>query len=347
MEVGNHGGSGRAPTSDGERPSVHVTLAINDYDHVRDLCSGAVSVPGVALTCLHHPVEEIFYRFTRHREWHVSELSLAKYCSLRAYGDDTITAIPVFPSRAFRHSAIFIRADGPADDPAALRGGRIGIPEWTQTATVYARGLLEREYGVGLRDVTWVQAGTNEPGRSEGVTLELPEGVRVESRPEDTLNDLLASGELDAVIAAHPPTAFKHRSQQVRRLFSDPRAVEEDYFARTGVFPIMHVVAVRADLHAAHPWIAMNLFTAFEESKRRSQERAFDVNAPRFPIPWQPANAERAREIVGDDPWPYGIDANRTTLEAFVEMCVEQGVCARPVAVEDLFAPETHAAYRI
>lgn len=331
---------------DGDRPSVHVTLAIHDYDHVRDLCSGAVPVPGVALTCLHHPVEEIFYRFTRHREWHVSELSLAKYCSLRAAGDDSLIAIPVFTSQAFRHSAIYIRDDGPADDPAALRGGRVGIPEWTQTATVYVRGLLQHEYSVGVRDVTWVQAGTNEAGRAEGVAVDLPDGVRLAGRPDNTLNDLLLARELDAVIAAHPPTAFK-RADGLRRLFTDPRAVEEDYFARTGIFPIMHVVVVRGDVHASHPWIAMNLVTALEESKRRSQERAFDVNAPRFPIPWQPANAERAREIVGDDPWPYGIEANRPTLEAFIEMCVEQGVCARRLDVDELFAPETRAAFRI
>jgi 4,5-dihydroxyphthalate decarboxylase len=332
---------------EGGSPRVHVTLAINDYDHVRDLCSGAVNVPGVALTCMHHPVEEIFHRFTHHREWHVSELSLAKYCALRASGDDSLTAIPVFPSRAFRQSAIFIAADGPVDDPGALRGGRIGVPEWTQTATVYARGLLDREYGVGLGDVTWVQAGTNEPGRAEGVAVDLPDGVRVERRPQDTLNDMLLAGEVDAVIAAHPPTEFKRRSGRVRRLFSDARAVEEDFFRRTGIFPIMHIVAIRSDVHERHPWIAMNLVTAFEEAKRRSLERAFDVNAPRFPVPWQPAHAERAREILGDDPWPYGMEANRVTLEAFLDLCAEQGVCARRLEVEELFAPQARVAFRI
>src|SRR5271154_5299709 len=155
-----------------ERRNVHLTLAINDYDHVRDLVTGAVPVEGIDLTCLTLSVEEIFWRFSRHREWEVSEMSLAKYCALRAGGDDSITAIPVFPSRSFRHSAIFIREDGPLDDPAALAGARIGVPEWTQTATVWARGLLQHSYGIDLTGVRWVRGGTNAPGRVEGIKLE-------------------------------------------------------------------------------------------------------------------------------------------------------------------------------
>src|SRR5512132_3884195 len=176
---------------------VPIALAVNDYDHVRDLASGAVPVEAIRLTCVHHPVEEIFFRFTHHREWEVSELSLAKYSSLRAAGDESLIGIPAFTSRSFRHSAIFVREDGPLDDPRALR--RIGVPEWTQTATVYARGLLEHEFGVPLTDVEWVQAGTNEPGRTEGVSVELPEGVTVTPVPDRTLNDMLLEGELDAV----------------------------------------------------------------------------------------------------------------------------------------------------
>ena len=184
--------------------TLPLTLAVHDYDHVRDLASGVVGVEGVSLTVLHHPVEEIFFRFTRFREWDVSELSLAKYCSLRAAGERSLVAIPVFTSRAFRHSAIFVRDDGPVDDPAALSGARIGVPEWTQTATVYARGVLAHEFGVALTDVNWVQAGTNEPGRSEGVAVTLPEGVSLTPMPERTLNELLLGGEIDALIAAHP-----------------------------------------------------------------------------------------------------------------------------------------------
>jgi 4,5-dihydroxyphthalate decarboxylase len=326
---------------------VPLTLAVHDYDHVRDLASGAVGVEGVALNVLHLPVEEIFFRFTRFREWDVSELSLAKYCSLRAGGDDSLVSIPVFTSRSFRHSAIFIRSDGPGDDPAALAGARIGVPEWTQTATVYARGLLAHHYGVALEDVKWVQAGTNEPGRTEGVAVTLPPGVTVTARPESTLNDMLLEGEIDALIAAHPPDEFKRGGGRIVRLFSDHRAVEEDYFKKTGVFPIMHVVALRADVHARHPWVAMNLLSAFAQAKARSVERALDVNAPRFPVPWAPANAQRAEQLFGGDFWPYGIEPNRPTLETFLRFAHEQGVCARSLAPEELFVAQVAEAFRI
>ena len=326
---------------------VPLTFGLHDYDHVRDLASGAVRVEGVALACLRHPVEELFFRFTRFREWDVSELSLAKYASLRAGGDESLVAIPAFTSRAFRHSAIFVRDDGPRDDPGALRGGRIGVPEWSQTATVYARGVLAHEYGVATEDVHWVQAGTNEPGRTEGVPISLPAGVTVERRPRDTLNDMLLAGEIDALIAAHPPAAFDGGGGRIVRLFSDYRAVEEDHHRRTGVFPIMHVVVLRADVHERHPWLAMNLFSALEQAKRRSMARALDANAPHFPVPWAPANAQRAVALMGADFWPYGIEPNRATLETFLSWAVEQGVCAAPLRPEDLFVPEVRDSFRV
>jgi 4,5-dihydroxyphthalate decarboxylase len=324
-----------------------LTLAVHDYDHVRDLVSGTVGVEGVTLRCLQFPVEEIFFRFTRFREWDVSELSLAKYASLRAAGDESLVAIPVFTSRAFRHSAIFVRDDGPIDDPGALAGARIGVPEWTQTATVYGRGVLAHEFGVALTDVTWIQAGTNEPGRTEGVAITLPPGVSLTPMPERTLNDLLLAGEIDALIAAHPPTDFERAGGRIVRLFSDYRTVEERSFRSSGVFPIMHVVVLQAELHARHPWIAMNLFTAFEAAKARSVTRALDANAPRFPVPWAPANAERALELMGADFWPYGIDANRRTLETFLGWAFEQGVCARRLTAEELFVAEVAQAYTV
>jgi 4,5-dihydroxyphthalate decarboxylase len=329
------------------RANVSVTLALNEYDHVRDLVSGEVPVEGVDLVCLRLPVEEIFFRFTLFREWDVSELSMAKYCNLRAAGDDSLVAVPVFPSRTFRHSAIWTRPDGPLDDPAALAGGRIGVPEWTQTATVYARGVLADSYGVDLRSVEWVQAGTNEPGRIEPVELTLPDGVRLTAAPERSLNDMLIDGELDAVIAAHPPRGATDGSGRIVRLLSDYRAAEEAYYAQTGVFPIMHVIVVKRELYERHRWVAMNLVRAFEESKRRALVRALDPNAPFFPIPWTFANAERATEIVGADPWPYGLEPNRPTLETFLRWMHEQGACARRLDPEELFAPETLQSFRV
>ncbi|MGD1057809.1 MAG: 4,5-dihydroxyphthalate decarboxylase [Solirubrobacteraceae bacterium] len=329
------------------RENVHLTLAINDYDHVRDLVTGAVPVEGIDLTCLTLSVEEIFWRFSRHREWEVSEMSLAKYCSLRAGGDDSITAIPVFPSRSFRHSAIFIREDGPLDDPAALAGARIGVPEWTQTATVWARGLLQHQYGIDLTNVRWVRGGTNQPGRVEGIKLYLPERFDISNESDRSLNDLLLAGEIAALICPHPPDELERRSGRVVRLFSDYRTVEEGYFRETGIFPPMHVIALRSDAVERHPWIAMNLFEAFTEAKRRGVARAIDPNTPRYPVPWSFANAHRAEELMGEDLWPYGIEPNRTALRAFLGMAYEQGVCARLLEPEELFAPQVLDHYVI
>jgi 4,5-dihydroxyphthalate decarboxylase len=272
---------------------------------------------------------------------------MAKYCSLRAHGDESIIAIPVFPSRCFRHSALFIRADGPVDNPGALAGGRIGVPEWTQTATVYARAALAGQYGVSLTDVEWVQAGTNQQGRVEPVPIDLPDGVTLTRIADRSLNEMLLAGEIDAVIAAHPPQDFSNDSGRVVRLFTDYRTVEEEYFRDTGVFPIMHVIVIRTDVHEAHPWVAMNLMTAFEEAKRRSLARAVDPNTPRFPVPWSFANAERAVGTFGADFWPYGINENRTTLTAFLKSAHEQGVCERLLEPEELFAAQVQHVYRV
>lgn len=339
--------NGASPRTGNGRPRVHLTLAINDSDQVRDLVAGKVPVNGIDLTCLLLPVEEIFFRFTHHREWEVSELSFAKYCALRAQGDDSVTAIPVFPSRAFRHSAIYVRADAPIDDPTTLRGARIGIPEWNVTAVVYARALLAHEYGVDLRHVRWVQGGTNQPGRTETLPVRLPDGVRVETERERSLDALLRSGELDALIAPHPPEGFTDGSGAIVRLFSDTVAEEQRYFERTGIFPIMHVVVLRADINERYPWAATNLFKAFEAAKDRSLARMEDDNAPRTPIPWSSSHARRTREILGGDPWPYGVEPNRSTIEAFINFAAEQGICERRLTPEDLFAPQVQDFYRI
>jgi 4,5-dihydroxyphthalate decarboxylase len=329
------------------RENVRLTMALSDYDHVRDLVAGRVPVEGVDLTCLTLPVEEIFFRFTKFREWDVSELSLAKYCALRSRGDDTLRGLPVFPSRVFRHSALFVRADGPVDDPAALRGGRIGIPEWTVTATVYGRGILAHEYGVGLGDVTWVQGGTNEAGRIETLALDLPAGVTVERAADRSLNDLLLAGELDAILAPHPPRAYSDGSGRVVRLFRDPRTVEEAAFRRTGVFPIMHLVVLRAEVDDAHPWIAANLVRAFSQARDRSVARTFDANASRFPVMWGAAHAEAVSVLSGSDAWPYGVEPNRTTLETFLAFAHEQGVCERRMDPAELFDERVRASFRV
>jgi 4,5-dihydroxyphthalate decarboxylase len=326
---------------------VRMTLAINDYDHVRDLVEGDVQVEGIDLTWLRLDVEETFYRFVRYREWEVTELSLAKYCAIRAAGDDSVIALPIFPSRSFRHSAIFVRSDGPVDDPTALAHGKIGVPEWTQTATVYARGLLQHQYGIDLRQVRWVQAGTNEPGRTEGVQLALRDGISLTTVPDRSLNDMLMAGDLDAVIAAHPPVEFERRGGGIVRLFSEYRAVEEKYYADTGIFPIMHVVAMRKDVFERYPWAALSFMKAFDAAKNRSLRRAIDGNAPRYPVPWSFANAQKAERVFGLDFWPYGIEPNRTTLDTFLAYAHEQGACARRLTPDELFPVTVASSFKI
>jgi 4,5-dihydroxyphthalate decarboxylase len=328
-------------------PALPLTLAISEYDHVRDLASGRVKPEGIELRALTLSIEEIFYRFTLHREWDVSEMAMGKYVSLRSQGDTSLTAIPVFPSRMFRHSSIYVRSDGPVRTPADLRGRRVGIPEWAQTAGIYSRGLLTHQYGVALADIAWVQAGVNEPGRTEKVALKLPAGVSVERPADKSLNDMLLAGELDAVLTAHAPAAFETCDLRIRRLFPDFMPVELAYWRETGIFPIMHCIAIQTRVLEAHPWIPANLLTAFEAAKRRSVARAFEATASRFPIPWASERATAVAPLFGADYWPYGIEPNRVTLDAFLQYAHEQGICHRRLRPEELFPPEVASAYKV
>jgi 4,5-dihydroxyphthalate decarboxylase len=323
-----------------------LTIAISDYDHVRDFAAGVVRADGIEANFLTLSIEEIFFRFTKFREWDVSEMSMGKYVALRSQDDTSLSAIPVFPSRVFRHSSIYVRRDGPVRAPADLKGRKVGVPEWAQTAAVYSRGALVHQYGVALQDVDWYQAGVNQPGRVEKVRLKLPTGTRYTAVPDKSLNAMLLAGELDAVLTAHPPDAFEHGDARIVRLFEDYRAVEEAYWRDTGIFPIMHVVAIRSELLARHPWVAMNLFKAFEEAKRRSVARALEVTATRFPVPWIYDLAAKAEAQFGEL-FPYGVEPNRPTLEAFLQYAVEQGVCHRRLSVDELFPETLEARFRV
>jgi 4,5-dihydroxyphthalate decarboxylase len=326
--------------------TLNLTLAISEYDHVRDLATGRVVPEGISLNCLSLPIEEIFYRFIRYREWDVTELSFAKYLALRAGGDDSISALPVFPSRVARHSSVYVRRGG-ITEPSQLAGARIGLPEWAQTAAIYSRALLTHEWGIPLRDVEWFQAGVNDPGRAEKVQINLPEGVRLTPVPDRSLDEMLLAGDLDAVLSARPPRSFTAGNPEMVRLFPGFEAVERDYVQRTGIFPIMHVIALRSAVITEHPWAATNLLTAFEEAQQRSLDRLADVTASRIPLPWGPSRLSEATAMLGGDPWPYGVEANRTTLEAFIGYAAEQGVIAGKLEPEALFPPQVLSRYRV
>lgn len=311
-----------------------LSLAISPYDHARGL-----HPQGIDLTVLEIPVEEIFYRFTRFREWDAAEMSFAKTISLLSQPAADIVAIPVFPSRVFRHSAIYVANGSSIRAPKDLEGRRVGVPEWAQTAGIYARGLLQHEYGVDLARIAWFQAGVREPGRVEKVQLHLPRGVRITPVPDKSLAQMLASGELDAVISARDPGG--------ERLFRNYQETEAEYFRKTGIFPIMHVIVLRRAVYERDRWIAMNLLKAFEEAKRASMARIVEIGLSHLPMPWLAEHARRWRGLAGEDFWPYGIEANRPTLEAFAQYAFEQGVTARRMQIEELFAPETRESFKI
>ncbi len=324
-----------------------LTLAISDYDHTRDLASGRVTVEGCELTVLEFPVEEIFYRFTLHREWQVSEMSFAKFAAQVAGERPDIVGLPVFPSRVFRLSNIYVNAGAGIEQAADLRGKRIGTPEWAQTASVYTRGWLVEEAGVALDEVDWRQAGVNQPGRLEKVALHLPDGVRLTPEPERALGEMLAAGDLDAVFSAHPPEVFLQGDPRVRRLFADYQGVEQAYYERRGIFPIMHVIALRRDVFDANPWVAGNLLSAFGEARDRSVARCTDLTASRIPVPWLCDTVERRQRQFGADYFPYGIEPTRRTLETFLRWCFEQGVTRRLLDVAELFPASVAGAFKV
>jgi 4,5-dihydroxyphthalate decarboxylase len=286
----------------------------------------------------------VHYRFTLHRDWDLSEMSMGKYISLRSQNDTSISAIPVFPSRVFRHSMIYVRDDGKITRPEQLRGKRIGVPEWAQTATIYSRGYLVHEADVPLTSVEWIQAGVNEAGRVEKVKLDLPKGVQYRPEPKKSLNEMLLAGEIDVALSARPPAGY---GKGIVRLFEEHEPVEEAYFRKTGIFPIMHVIVIRTELLERHPWLAMNLYKAFDEAKRRSVERMADITASHAPMAWLGPYVDRMHKLFGDDIWPYGVEKNRTTLEAFLQFGFEQGVCHRKLAPEELFPKQVLSSHKV
>lgn len=326
---------------------LHLNMATADYDHVRDIALGRVVADGITLNYQIYPIEETFYRFTQYREWDVSEMSFAKFVSIMSADAPDIVGLPVFTSRMFRLASIYVNANGPIRTGADLAGRRIGVPEWAQTAAIYTRGWMTDELGIPLSGVTWVQAGLNEAGRREQVKLKLPEGINLVAEQNKSLRDMLRDGEVDAVFSARPPAGIHGPYAMIVPMFPDARKVETEYFQRSGVFPIMHTIAIRRPVYERNPWIAQNLYKAFHAARASSLARIFDRQASRLLIPWIADYAEETRKVLGKDFFPYGIDENRRTLEVYLKWCFEQGIARRQMKPEDLFAPETRTAFRV
>ncbi|MPZ86579.1 MAG: 4,5-dihydroxyphthalate decarboxylase [Nitriliruptorales bacterium] len=328
--------------------NVQLSLALSGYDHTRDLVEGRVATPGIDLVAIQLSIEEIFYRVAKFRDFDVAEFSFAKYVAMKDQDVNDITAIPVFPSRAFRQSSIYIRAGSPLRSPEDLREKRVGVPEWAQTASVWTRSWLHHEVGVRIQEIDWVQAGVSSPGRQEKVPLKIPVGVNYSSAPDRSLTEMLLDGTLDAVLSAHPPEPFKRGTGEIVQLFGDGgREEEAAYYQTTGLYPLMHVVTIKQDVLDAHPWVAGNLLAAFDRSKQNSLDRLADLNASRFPVPWLRDHLKDVERLFGGDPFPYGVEANRATVGKFLQFSYEQGVAARQLEVDDLFAPQTLSAYTL
>lgn len=318
-----------------------ITVATWDYDRVRAILDGRVAIEGCDVNYIVTAPEETFFRAFTARQFDVAELSLSSYMIALSRGGCGYRAVPVFPSRAFRHSAIYVRSDRGISRPEDLRGRIVGVPEYQLTANLWVRGILADEYGVQPAQISWRRGGMEEPGRYEKLSV-APSGVEIETiAADDTLSRMLREGRIDALIAPRAPSCFVERAPGVTRMFSDFRNEERAYFGKTGIFPIMHVLAIREELVNAHPWLATSVFKAFAEAKRLCMHELYEVTALKLTLPWVVAEAEATRAVMGEDFWPYGFEANRTTLSAAVRYSHEQDLSARRLSVEELFVPST------
>jgi 4,5-dihydroxyphthalate decarboxylase len=314
---------------------LSLTLACTASDRTRPILDGRVSVPGVAFIALPGEPEDIFRRALRDRAFDVSELSMGSHIVTTARGDSPYVGVPVFPSRAFRHSAIYIRTDRGIAGPGDLAARKVGVPEYQQTAALWVRGILREHYGVDTRGIAWRTGG-------ERVAISLPEGFDVRSLGED-LPAALAAGRLDALIAPRPPAAFENRAAPVGRLWPDYRAEEIAWHRATGFFPIMHCLALRWDVAERHPWLPVELFRAFARAREMALAELRMVNVLRVSLPWAAAAFEEQAGIMGGDPWPYGFTRNREEIAAMIRFAVADGLAAQPIPPEALFHPSTLA----
>lgn len=322
--------------------SVPLTVACSHYDRTEALRDGRVRVEGVKLTCLDLPVEEIFFRMARFREFDAAELSLSSYV-VSLSSQAPFVALPVFPSRMFRHSGIYVHSDTGITHPKELTGRTVGLAEYQLTANVWIRGILAEHYGLDARSVRYRTGGLHAPGRIEKLAIRPPHGVDIAPIAADrTLSELLVSGEIDALYTPRAPRPFAEGRPEVRRLFGDPAAEERAYFAETGVFPIMHVLVLRRDVYERNRWLARALYKAFEEARRIALADIDETAALRFMLPWLHEEVRRSKEILGPDYWSYGLTkANEHTLSVFLRYAHEQGIAARRWEPAELFAPET------
>jgi 4,5-dihydroxyphthalate decarboxylase len=315
-----------------------------DYlDRTRALVDGSVRPAGIELSCSTYGPYELFQRVATKVEFDIAEMSASTYLSLVSQGDDRYTAIPVFLSRLFRHGYVFVHGAASIREPADLAGRRVGVPDYEMTAAVWQRAVLTHDYGVQPEQIQWFQGGEFAPGFVKRVELPARPGLSIEVIPENrTLHEMVASGEIDAVLCPHTPAALSDGSGRVRRLFPDYVSVEQEYYRRTGIFPIMHLVVLRRALYDEHPWVAVSLVQAFTEAQSLGWKRIGELGALAVMLPWLNRDLEELSALMGPDHWRYGFRGNELVLRALCRYSYEQGLSARELTAEEIFAPETH-----
>ena len=330
---------------------LRLSLSCWNYDRVRALADGRVQPEGIDLNFLDHSVEETFFRMLRYREFDVAELSLSSYCVTLARDPKPFVAIPVYPSRSFRHSCIFVSTASGIREPSDVAGKRTASPEYQLTAPVWSRGIMQDEYGIDLAKCEYWTGGQEDPGRDEKQKLDLPPQFKLNAiGPQQTLSQMLAEGSIDVLHSPRMPSTLHTQPGQpvkVKRLFEDYVDVERAYFRKTKIFPIMHVIAIRREVYEANRWIAMSLYKAFKEAQRICYHELYETAALRNMLPWMIAEIEWLKREMGEDWWPYGYAPNRHVLDTFLRYHHEQGLSKRRIQPEELFVPETMEAFKI
>ena len=327
--------------------NLNLSVAVGPYDRTRALIDGTVQIDGVDPVFMQLVPEEIFFRAFRAAEFDICELSMSSYTVKTAQGNCPYIAVPAFVSRAFRHTSIYVRTDR-IKKPQDLKGRKVGVPEYQLTANVWARAFLEDDYGVKRSDIHWIRGGIEHAGRPEKISINLPAGVRLDNAPEGkTISALLAEGEIDGFIAPRPPTLVEKGHPNIGWLFPDPVAVAKDYYKRTGFFPIMHVLGIRRELAAKHPWLPSAVYKAFEQAKQVGLEKLSDTSATKATLPFVEERLKEARDLMGQDFWSYGVEPNRKVLDYFLEQHHREGLSSRRVSVDEMFHPATYETFSV
>jgi 4,5-dihydroxyphthalate decarboxylase len=321
---------------------LRLTLACGDYDRTRPLADGTVRALGIELNCLPMTIEEIFFRMARFREFDAAEMSLSSYLISLSAGDDApFVAIPVFLSRSFRHSGIYVNTRNGIKRPEQLAGRTVGVAEYQLTANVWIRGILADFHGVPVNSLRYRTGGLHQPGRPEKLAIRLPDDVDVKPiGPGENLSDMLASGAIDALYTPRTPRCFTERHPDVTRLFEDFRSAEVTYWQETGIFPIMHVVAIRADVYRRDRWVARSLFDAFVKARAIARAGLDETASLRYMLPWLADDVATAQRVLGDDYWTYGLEGNEAALAAISRYSCEQGLIPRAYQPHELFVPD-------